>query len=438
MLSKRILCSGLVAFSLGSFALAQAPKDSPTPYGPVVQVQAPAPDMTPQPTSPGLPSSTDTDIAPPLPEEKPEKLGPTNPEDVKLFMSTRPGKFLESLGIRGYGWVDSGYTFSSSGPGVMAVETRENLFGNSYIVNEIAMVLDKPLDPSRLSFGFNSTLYAGSDAALLHPLGGIDTHDPRMGLDFRNLFVAVHLPVLTEGGLDIRAGRMGTVIGYESALAPYRPFYSNDYQWFYAEDGAFTGVLGTLHVTKRLDVVSGITFGANTFFTMRGTAPCYLGQINYWLQDEKRTLLSSSVYVGNNAIFAAPGMTGTFDTNVEVRVQHKWTERIEQIVQSDMGWSSNVPNVGTAAWYSLYTIGVVHLMKRADFNVRGEWFDDVGGSRTGINTNFSEATVGFDLHPFKAISIRPEVRGDFSGTPAFNHGTQRSQLTAAVDFLGKF
>ena len=40
---------------------------------------------------------------------------------------------------------------------------------------------------------------------------------------------------------------MGTIIGCESAMAAYRPFYSNDYQWYYSEDGAFTGALATLH-----------------------------------------------------------------------------------------------------------------------------------------------------------------------------------------------
>ena len=60
---------------------------------------------------------------------------------------------------------------------------------------------------------------------------------------------------------------MNTIIGYNGFLAPYRPFYSSDYQFFYSQDGAFTGFLTNLHVTDRLDIWNGMTFGANTFFT---------------------------------------------------------------------------------------------------------------------------------------------------------------------------
>jgi hypothetical protein len=47
------------------------------------------------------------------------------------------------------------------------------------------------------------------------------------------------LPILTEGGMDVKLGRMNTIIGYNGFLAPYRPMYSSDYQFFYSQDGAF-------------------------------------------------------------------------------------------------------------------------------------------------------------------------------------------------------
>src|SRR5439155_10987277 len=140
------------------------------------------------------------------------------------------------------------------------------------------------------------------------------------------------------------AGRMGSIIGYESALAPYRPFYSNDYQWFYSQDGAYTAALANWHVNKQLDVLSGITLGANTFFTKRSSdSYCYIGQVNYWLQEEKKTQLTASLHLGRDAIFAAPGLAGDFDTVVELRVLHNWNKYFTQIVQSNMGWDNNVP-----------------------------------------------------------------------------------------------
>jgi hypothetical protein len=234
---------------------------------------------------------------------------------------------------------------------------------------------------------------------------------------------------------------MNTIIGYNGFLSPYRPFYSSDYQFFYSQDGAFTGVLADLHATKKLDIWNGVTFGANTFFTKRSNnSICYIGQVNYWLTEEQKTRLTASVYCGQNAIFAAPGLAGTFDTTIELRIQQNWNKYFTQIVQSNMGWDPNT-KVGTGSWYGVYTIGLLHLNEKLDFNVRGEWFDDVRGTRTGINTDYAEVTLGLNWHPFKCLEFRPEIRGDFAGENAFGGNgvpTHRSQLTGGISALVKF
>ena len=138
--------------------------------------------------------------------------------------------------------------------------------------------------------------FAGSDAALGAAKGGIGfpPGNPQFGQDFRDLYLSAHLPILTDGGVDVKVGRMNTIIGYNGFLAPYRPFYSSDYQFFYSQDGAFTGFLTDLHVNSRLDIWNGMTLGANTFFTLRSNdSYCYIGQVNYWVTDEKRTRLDS-------------------------------------------------------------------------------------------------------------------------------------------------
>jgi hypothetical protein len=269
----------------------------------------------------------------------------------------------------------------------------------------------------------------------------VSAGNPHFGEDFRDLYLQFHLPILTDGGMDLKVGRMNTIIGYNGFLAPYRPFYSSDYQFFYSQDGAFTGFLTNLHVNNRLEVWNGMTLGANTFFTLRSNdSYCYIGQVNYWLSDQKKTRLTGSVYAGPNAIFAAPNMAGTFDTTVELRVQHDWSERFTQVLQNNMGWDANTP-VGTGSWYGLYLISIYHFTSQIDGLVRAEWFDDVKGTRTGINTNYAEVTLGTNYHPVKWLEIRPEIRGDFAGADAFGVNgahTNRSQLTGGISFLVKF
>ena len=372
------------------------------------------------------------------------KLGPTAVSDVKFLMDTlRLGKLFDKTGIRTFGWIDSGYTGTTSGSGMLNVQPRQNRYGDAVLLNQIGFVLQKPLRQDRLDFGFNVRFFMGADAALGQPKGGIDNPpgNNRFSYDFRDLYVSAHLPIITEGGMDVKVGRMNTIIGYNGFLAPYRPFYSSDYQFFYSQDGAFTGALTTLHVSKQLDVANGITFGANTFFSKRSSnSICYIGQVNYWLTEENKTRLTGSLHLGENAIFAAPGLAGDFDTVVELRVQHNWSDKVTQVVQSNMGWDANTPR-GTGQWYGLYTIGIWHWIETLDLQARADWFADIKGTRTGIDTQYGALTLGVNWHPVKYLELRPEIRGDFAGDSAYggdNQARYHSQLTGVVSALLKF
>jgi hypothetical protein len=373
------------------------------------------------------------------------RLGAKPVAEVNILMDgLRLRDLFGDTGIRTFGWLEQGYTGASTGPGLLSVAPRLNRFGDEYLLNQLGFVLQKPLRQDIFNLGFNIRFFAGADAATGQPKGGIGSTitNPRFSQDFRDLYLSAHLPILTEGGMDVKLGRMNSIIGYNGYLAPYRPFYSSDYQFFYSQDGAFTGLLTNLHLTERLDLWNGITLGANTFFVTRSAdSYCYIGQVNYWLTDERRTRLTASVHAGPDAIFAAPGRAGDFVTMLELRLQQNWSERFTQIVQSNMGWDRNTPT-GTGSWYGVYTLGLFHLTPSFDLNIRGEWFDDVQGTRTGFATNYCEVTLGLNWHPTDFLEIRPEIRGDFAGVPAFGGGGEPggnySQLTGAISALIKF
>jgi hypothetical protein len=431
--------------------MGQPPSAPPFPNAPVpASAGAAAQPANPaEPTNPyerGLeaesrPAENEEDLAP---GRVVTRFGATPVSDVNFLMDYfRFRGLFGDTGFRTFGWIENGYTGASPGTGLLSVEPRLNRFGNEYLFNQIGWVLQKPLETDRFNLGFNMRYYAGADAATGQPKGGIGStiDSQHFSQDFRDLYLSAHLPILTERGMDVKLGRMNTVIGYNGFLAPYRPFYSSDYQFFYAQDGAFTGFITNLHVNDRLEIWNGMTLGANTFFVTRSAQSyCYIGQINYWLTDERRTRLTASVYEGPDAIFAAPGLNGTFVNMVELRLQQNWTERFTQIIQNNMGWDVNTP-VGTGSFYGLYTIGIYHLTEYLDVQGRGEWFDDAQGTRTGIRANYEEVTLGVNYHPTRCLEIRPEIRGDFASAPAFGvNGEHRyyDQLTGAISFLVKF
>jgi hypothetical protein len=62
----------------------------------------------------------------------------------------------------------------SSGSGLVPVKPRPNRFNNKVLLNQVVLVIEKPLKHDQLAFGFNGTYYAGAGAASLQPPGGFD------------------------------------------------------------------------------------------------------------------------------------------------------------------------------------------------------------------------------------------------------------------------
>jgi Putative beta-barrel porin-2, OmpL-like. bbp2 len=219
---------------------------------------------------------------------------------MMALQGTCAGDLLSSQRIRVYGWVDEGYTYSTSGPGRLSVEPLPNRFGDEFTFNQVTFVVERPLDPKELSWGFVFRTYAGADAALLAPIRGtiIPNPHPRFGFDVGTALLQAHLPVLTEGGVDVEVGQHLPIIGYEAALPTLRNIYSNDYQFFYGLPGVATGVFVTTHVNQQLDVEGAVTLGTPVFFKSVSVAPVYMGVVSYWLEEDRKTQISPAVVIG--------------------------------------------------------------------------------------------------------------------------------------------
>ena len=365
-------------------------------------------------------------------------------KDVGLFdVVGLPGRLATSAPLQIYGWLDAGYTSASTSAGRLAVAPVPNRYSDIVLFNQAAVVVSKPLKTDELSWGFYGQLFAGSDASLLQGPGDIHSSNPLFGMTIRQLNTSVHLPLLTASGIDVVFGRQGTWMGYESYMAPGRPLYSLSYQWNFAEDGSDTGVWTTWNATSQLDLRYAMTLGSNTFFELRGNAPCHLIQVVYRLDDEWKTVLTGSWIIGNGAIGnVVPYATGRVDSVVELRAVQQYTKNWKQVVQANLGVAPGIEVIGTGKWYGLLGITEFSINRSVDANFRYEWFDDVNGSRTGIATTFNAVTVGLNYRPRGWISIRPEIRGDMADRSAYGKldsiHRQREQLTLALECLIKF
>jgi hypothetical protein len=285
--------------------------------------------------------------------------------------------------------------------------------------------------------------FSGADASTLQGPGDIANSNTHFGASLRQANLQAHLPIGTEGGVDVVFGRQGSLMGYESYMAPLRPFYSLSYQWYFAEDGADTGCWTTWHATDDWDLTYGVYLGSNTLFSLRGDAPSQVLQAKQWLDDDHKLYHCATLVLGDDAVGnTIPFLPGTFASVLEWRIQYAASERLVQVFQANAGWDQHVRFVGTGQWYGLLANSVYRLDDNLDAQLRLEWFDDANGTRTGVATDYAAVTAGLAARFGPRFSVRPELRGDFAGKPVFgpldSPHRDRSQMTAALECLWNF
>jgi hypothetical protein len=365
------------------------------------------------------------------------------PEDIKL-PSNALTDWAAARDLRFFGWANGGYTGSSTGKGLLEVEPRPNRFGDTWLLNQAAFVLERTLFPERWDWGFRAEFYMGADAALLRPVDGFGPRTPRFGTDFRQAYFSIHAPVLTDGGIDIKFGRQYVPLGYDTTMAPYRPMYSASYAWLYSQNGATTGAIATIHVNPRLDVIGGVTLGVNSLFDLRGRAPCYIARGLYWLDSGKRTKLVGTFYTGPEPVAAAAGHLGKWETEVEAQLVRNVNRRLTLVSETNLGWDTRDPanKFHTSKWVGSYGMAIIHAHRLLDVNTRAGLFDDIDGSRIGTRTNYGAITMGVNFMPTSSVNFRPEVRWDAADNPVFGPTTashlQSHQWTYAFETLVKF
>lgn len=341
------------------------------------------------------------------------------------------------------GWVDMGYTASTVGSGRLLVEPRPNHLGSEFLLNQLVLDLQHAPDPREDSLGFHAQLFAGSDAWLLAGPGDPTNKDLYFGFVLRQLYVSAHLEILGEGGFDLKVGRTPSYLGYESYQAPMRQLYSMSYQWFYAEDGCDTGTWGTWHANDSWDLTAGIYLGSNTFFELRGDAPCGVVQALRKRDDSGSNYQACTIVFGDQAIGQGNSalLEGKNQIVIEYRQQVPLSEQVSQVLQINVGRSDEVLGNHHGVWYGLLGANQWTATERFHWQGRYEWFYD-NGTRTDFDTDYFAGTIGALWMPRKTMMLRPELRGDFAGVPAFgvlsDPNRKRQQLTAAVDWVFTF
>jgi len=393
-----------------------------------------------------------------------------------------PGYWINGIHLSAQG--DVGVSFNPVGP-------KQN-FGqlltdkpNTVLLNQILLTANKPLDPKATDFdwGFKLQGMYGSDARYTHFLGEFDQVNPydRNQFDIVEANALAHLPVLFDGGIDIKAGQYPTPLGFETIDPSTNPFYSHSYIFQFGLPFKHTGVLTTSHVSGLLDVYLGADTGVNTTFGPLGennSAVAFLGGVNLTMLDGNLTVLALTHIGPENATRALTprfNADGYYRYENDVVITYKATSDLTLVTELNLirddfgatGYATGKPSASNAfgiAQYAAYTISdTLTLNGRAEvYRDDNNFFVAGFGANNGFDqyqkgfptplttalhaTTYGAITVGVTYKPadlpaaISGLLIRPEVRydHDFGGARAFNSNKDNGSFTIASDMVLTF
>jgi hypothetical protein len=364
-----------------------------------------------------------------------------------------------------YGWIQNSFTANPAFPSDgINFGVTPNYKSNDWMGNQYYTVFERPLDhDGEVNFGGRLDFLFGHDHSFNKMRGVFDGAfgaTQFAGIDLAQFYAEMHLPVLTEGGLDLKFGRWYTLHGYEVVPAIGRPLLSVPYMFTFGQPFTHWGLMTTWNVSDNLVVYNGIPQGWDRF--QNENAPWgYMGGFSYTGMEDKLNLtfvFSSNANVYPRFFNVAIGDTPTLGSNADYTddstnlwttvLSYQWTDRLTQVMETDQGIEYGVPfdaspddevpyvRRGNGTWYSF---GNWFLYELGD-NLTGVWrseiFWDTDGVRTGTADRYYEQTLGLIYKPCPNLWIRPETRWDWAqyGTP-YNGGVSGSQFTYGLDVI---
>ena len=311
--------------------------------------------------------------------------------------------------------------------------------------------------------GFQVAIHDGSDARFIHSLGlfsntaGTSIVQP----DLVEGYLSLHLPIISEGGLDLKLGKFVTLEGAETIDPRTNFFYSHTYIFNVGIPFNHTGGLATFHATKWLDLYSGITRGVNTSIDDNNDSVAFHGGVGLNLLDGKLTILATT----------SIGPETPNDNHDQrylncITTTWKITDKLTSI--TDLNYARDDGANADAYGIAQYFTYAINSWLTA--GIRGEVFSDQQGfyvisfanthdpmralegeptidPRTvgGGHTTYGAITAGVNIKPpmpkpISGLNIRPELRYDraLNGTHPFNQSSDVDQFTVGVDCILTF
>ncbi len=365
----------------------------------------------------------------------------------------------EELGLRFYGYLEGSYTQNFNNPSnrinqlrifdVNSNQARPNLA--QFVVEREAKAEGSGLD----RFGFHVKFNAGRDSDFI---GGVNLSQ---WADFQEFYVQYIAPV--GHGLNIQAGQINSLVGYEAVESPRNANYSRS--WLFGLGQPFTtrGLRASYEFNKQVS----LSVGAIAYINSARADTNHDPLVEYALAvvpSEKVRLTLYGLAGPRTGAAGTPGgtlvLTGGY-LSVQVAEQ---TSAVLESYYANQANSSTISSGKNARWNGAAVYLIHDFTKEWGVRLRGEVFEDAGGFVAcqgttdyqpranvcfGATSNASappvaqtlwEATSTLQYKPVPSLITRLEYRYDKSNQNVFQiDGRAASyQPTLSLDVIYLF
>jgi hypothetical protein len=377
------------------------------------------------------------------------------------------GGLLDSVGV--YGWVSQGFTWNPDSPadrfnGPQTFNDRSNEFQ----MNQLYLVMERPVDPTSCGwdFGGRVDLMYGTDYFFVEA-SGLETREdgsPRWnssngprgggaslyGLAMPQLYAEFLVP--WGAGLTGKIGHFYSILGYETAMDPVNFFYSRSYMRQYAEPFTETGLLLDYPFAPAWSVQAGVTRGWDNWEDLNDKGS-FLGGLQYRCPDG-RSSIRLALQTGDE------DRVGRNNRTVYSLVYHRVVApNLVYVFQHDFGTENGAATdanfqPSTAKWYGIAQYLLYNVTPTTALGLRVEWFRDQDNARVlGIpfdsiaqGGNYVELTAGLNWQPYNHVTLRSELRWDWSNVDApplgiggmYDDFQDGDQMTWATNLIVRF
>jgi hypothetical protein len=362
-------------------------------------------------------------------EAKPEAAKPeeTKAETAKPAMTVDQLKELLGMSI----YLQGGYTYNFRNPDSQENELRVfDHKANSFTLDlaQVQFLKDAPVG----GMGYKLKVSAGETAKFIHSRGlGINDGQAPADTDAFDLteaYLQYNAPL--GKGLKFTFGKFVTYFGAEVIEARDNPNYSRSFLFNYAIPFTHTGLSAAYPFSDALTTTFYVVNGwDNTDDNNTGKSA---GLSIAWTPLEQLVMNFNFMY--------GPEQKNNNSNN---RFLFDWVGTIKPvknlsfILNADYGTEQNDPNAAgvDSRWYGAAGIIKYDFSDRFSLALRGEYFNDPDGARTGTAQALKEITFTPEFRLAKGLILRPEYRYDWSDQNSFNGGKDKNQHTIALGVM---